>query len=428
MSAAASESIDPIYDMPVLRRVGKRYVLLDACGYLIREGTLFINHLAGLYAEGTARQYADAVLELYRVLAAQNGGEGIELEGISDRLLSEMRQDNLTSRKVDIDTWKAKATVIFRLLTWVQDNGLYVRLIGHEQLGSSTGFRVKLPIGGFLDHDVMKGSGTTKKPELPTSDDLELVATTLVSGFRSPDLQKQHTVMASMFDGSTLRRSEVVLLPLDCVPSRKWLKARRRAVERHPNILPSPVALKVPRRKGGGNNKTAYFALEVVEELRDFIDYVRPRLLKSGVVCNTVFVSKNTGTSYNPKSYTNAFKGAAHFAAATYPREFGQIDMKTLRPHHYRHRSITDTIVAAMNTGMPADKAVHQAMEIAGIRRLETIEIYIHLAEAQLQIGSPALAQMLGPVKARLRERIEALTRLESRKPRRRAARRGKRT
>ncbi|UIJ79102.1 MULTISPECIES: hypothetical protein [Rhizobium] len=425
MSKAASA--DPIYDMPVLRRVGKRYVLLDAYGYLIREGTLFINHIARLYAETTTRQYADAVLEFYRVLAAQNGGKGISLERVSDELLMEMRQDNLSSRKVELYTWKAKATLIFRLLTWVQSNGLYVGLIGHQHPDSPNRFRVKLPIGGYLDHDVMKGSSTKKKAELPRSEDLEFVATTLVSGFRCPELQKQYTIMMSMFDGSTLRRSEVVLLPLDCVPSRKWLEARRKQIDRHPHDLPTPVSLEVPRRKKG-NIKTAYFDLNVIEELRDFIDYVRPKLLIPGVACETVFVSKNTGKPYSPKSFTNAFKVAAHFAAAAYPREFGQIDLNSLRPHHYRHRSITDIIVANLNTGMAAEKAVHQAMEIAGIRRMETIEGYVHLAEAQLQIGSPAIAKMLGPVKVRLRERIEAQTRFHGRKSRGRSARGGRGT
>lgn len=384
-------------------------VILDRFGFVMKPQTLFINHLSKIYAEETFKGYSRNLLDIERVLCMHKGRRGLPYNELDDWYLTDkLRPEMLHHRKVSLGSFRRTMMVYFRFMKFAQSNGFCNGLIG-----DTPSYRVTLPQGRYLDHPCMEGQVIRNIPKLPTQRDFELVEMEALAMIRGARNKRRFQLVMAIARKLGLRRSENVNLPVSSVPSTRDLAALRREAEA--GKRPWTVGVDVVRSKRGGT-RTAHFPLSLLEELRDYIDNDRVLELKEGVPCETIFVSMKSGSTLKPSWLTNLYKRAAKRAAAVHQRSFGQIDLATMRPHHARHRAITDMMRACLESGMDPVRAMLVTMDAMGHKSIRTATHYMHLAEAEIEAASGPMYEASGRAERDARAML-ALSRHELDRP-----------
>lgn len=379
--AAADRDLPPIFDLPVLRSHSDgRHTMVDRHGFVMRPHTLFLSRLKMLYAGATYRGYARALLDMERINACYNGGQGLPYSRVSDAYLEKLRLEFLEHRGVALGTFKQTMRIGLRFYVFAQEEGWTHALVGTNESGRR--YRINVPRSGFKDHPVMKGTVVWQVPKLPTHRDFELIEAAGMSLIKAPSLKRRFRIYCHVLKVLALRRSEGARLNIALIPSRRQLAKLRRSAEAGDRAW--TVAIKVQRSKRGGIRE-AQFPISLLEELRDYIDRDRPKDVKGSGKHGPIFVSRKTGKQLGDQWITNLFKRAARKAAAQNSRDFGEMDLAKVRPHHYRHRGITDLLRGYLQAGMDATEAVLVTMQLAGIRSLDVVMGYLHVAEAEME-------------------------------------------
>lgn len=371
----------PLFELPIVKKLTDgRYIVIDRRGHVMRAQSQFLQHLWALYPPTTLRTYVFALLDVERSLAAYFDGKGLPYYKANDAFFERLRVEHLDVRGNDLKTFSRIIMIYFRYLQFAQDQAWASGLIG-----KGPNFNVVLPPTGYIDHPVLAGERIDKIPELPTHRDLELVEACAMDLFKTPRLKRRFSILCQMTKDYAFRRSEGLGITIQQIPTRERLEELRIDVEqgRQAPIQPVPVL----RSKGGGV-RDANFTLSLLEEIRDYIDVHRKHDLKKGVSTDAVFVSLKTGKQLTPQWFTNIYKRAARKAASEHPRKFGQMSLATLRPHHSRHRGITDLLRGYLQAGMDPNMAILMTMDLVGIRSLDVVTRYLHLAEAELEEDS----------------------------------------
>ncbi|NKK38555.1 tyrosine-type recombinase/integrase [Rhizobium leguminosarum bv. viciae] len=384
--APSDRDLPPLFDLPQLRKQSDgRLSMVDRHGFVMRPQTLFLSRLKSLYAEATYRSYARALLDIERVNACYQGGKGLVFSKVSDPYLEKTRTEFLKHRKVALGTYKKTMMIAFRFYIFAQDEHFAKNLIGSASDGRK--FRINVPKTGIKDHPVMKGKVIWQVPQLPTHRDFELIEAEGMSLIRDPALKRRFSIFCHILKTLALRRSEAARLNIAMVPSRVQLARLRKAAEAGDRAW--TVSIKILRSKRGGY-RFVEFPISLLEELRDYIDRDRPKDVKGSSKHGPIFVSRKTGMQIGDQWITNLFKRAAKKAAAMHSRGFGEMNLAELRPHHYRHRGITDLLRGFLKEGIDSTEALLVTMSLAGINSLEVIMGYLHVAEAELQEDSDA--------------------------------------
>ncbi|WP_334545040.1 tyrosine-type recombinase/integrase [Rhizobium leguminosarum] len=354
--------------------------MIDRYGFVMRPQTLFLGRLQHLYSDATYRSYARALLDIERINACYDGGKGLPFSKVSDAHLEKQREEFIEHRGVSLGAYKRTMMIGGRFWKFAQQEGWVENLIGASE--NRRKFRINIPKTGFKDHPVMQGSVIWQIPTLPTHRDFELIEAAGMTLIRAPSLKRRFRVFCLILKTLALRRSEVTRLNIASIPTRKQLERLRRAAEAGDKAW--TIAIKVQCSKRGGIRE-AQFPIPLLEEIRDYIDFDRPKDIKGSSKHGAIFVSRKTGKQLCDQWITNLFKRAARKAAAMYSREFGEMNLAEVRPHHYRHRGITDLLRGYLQEGKDPTEAVLMTMQLAGIRTLDVIMGYLHLAEAELE-------------------------------------------
>jgi site-specific recombinase XerD len=359
--------------------------MIDRYGFVMRPQTLFLGRLRSLYSEATYRAYARALLDIERINACYKGGQGLPFSNVSDAYLDQQREEFLEHRGVGLGPYKRTMMIGFRFYIFAQQEGWADNLIGASD--NRRKFRINIPKTGFKDHPVMKGSVIWQVPTLPTHRDFELIEAAGMTLIKAQSLKRRFRIFCMVLKTLALRRSEAARLNIASIPTKGQLERLRRTAEAGDRAW--TVAIKILRSKRGGIRE-AQFPISLLEELRDYIDLDRRKDVKGSSKHGAIFVSRKTGQQLCDQWITNLYKRAARKAAAMYSREFGDMNLAEVRPHHYRHRGITDLLRGYLQEGKDATEAVLITMQLAGIRSLDVIMGYLHLAEAELEEQSEA--------------------------------------
>jgi len=381
---ASDDVRPPLYPAPQLRHLSDgRSEMLDRHGYVMRPQTSFLMYLRQYYAFETFRDYASKLLDYERVLACDSGGVGLDFRLLSDAYLDKTHTEYIELRGVKLSTFKSMLSLNFRFWKFAQAEGYTEGLVGTN--GGGQTFRINVPPEGFSKHPVMRGRVITMLPTMPSHRDIELVVAAGMRLKSSKVLKRRFKLAVQVLKSQAFRRSEGLRLDVSMIPTRKELSRLRQQAKAGKKSWLVPIT--VERSKRGGS-RVSQFPIDLLDELRDFIDVDRPKLLKPSVPCDAVFVSTKTGKRLSNQAFTNEFKCAAHRAAATNPRDFGEISLAAIRPHHCRHRGATDITRGLLMEGIDPTMAMLMAMELVGLRRIDTMSRYLHLAEAEQQEAS----------------------------------------
>jgi integrase len=381
LKARTLNPLTSMYERPFLDwREDGRCSMIDTDGRVMLLQAAFMNHLFRLYAKKSYQSMCRMLLDLTRIMRAYDQGKGLELHNLDDAfLVDRLRPEFLVYRGVKVSTLRRNMRVLFRCLQFGERNGFFSGVIGSEH--DDARFRVNLPGGAFKNHPVMSGIEPRIVPAIPTHLDLDIVEAETMSLIKRPSIKRRLQLMTRTARPLGFRRSELANLTASLIPSKHDLVKLRAGAEAGQRAWTVPIP--VARAKGGGT-RVAHFHIGLLEELREFIDTDRKEHLKPGVNTDAIFVSTKTGDALEPSYFTNTLKLGARKAAAHHSRQFGDIDLRKVHPHHYRHRAATDMLIGFLRSGMKPLEAVLTVMDALGIKRFSTISIYLSLAQAEL--------------------------------------------
>lgn len=379
--AKSDVNLPQIYDLPQLHRHSDgRISMIDRHGFVMRPQTIFLERLRGFYSAATYRAYARRLLDIERINACYGGGRGLPYYNVTDVYLETLREEYLEERGASLAHFKLTMNIGARFWKFAEQEKWASGLYGTNSKGRK--FRINVPETGFQDHPVMAGDVIWQVPRLPTHRDLELIEGAGMTLIKAPSLKRRFRIFCLILKILALRRSEAARLNIASIPTRAQLARLRQQADA--GKKPWTVAIKVQRSKRGGI-RVAEFPISLLEEIRDYIDKDRPKDVKGSSKHGPIFVSRKTGKQLGDQWITNLFKRAANKAAAMYSREHGDMNLSEVRPHHYRHRGITDLIRGYLEAGKDPTESILIVMQLAGLRSLEVIMGYLHLAEAEME-------------------------------------------
>ena len=371
-----------IYDHPVIQKRPKGGdVVLDKFGRIIPESSMFLIDLyESAESDKTYVQYRSQVLLFERFRSAYAKGAGLPYDQLGDAFLKDLRSYRI--KIILVSTFLGAASLWFRMFQFIQDNGWTKHLIGPAS--ALIPYRIRIPSKG--KHFFLKGKRVITIPKLPTHEDLDLIDEQVMALAKDENIKERWALILKTLRRIPLRGSEVFGITVDQIPTRAQLKRLRSRLTR----LSKPLGLNVPvtRAKKGGV-RDAFFPLSLLDEYREYIDLIRPKLVRDGGEPKEVFLSAKTGNVLKRQSLTNIYKIAAGLVSDVTPRAVGEYLLAKARPHILRHRAITDYVRNYLVEGMGADRALMTVMEVAGIKNIEVAARYVHIAEDELAHAAP---------------------------------------
>ncbi|NKL44800.1 tyrosine-type recombinase/integrase [Rhizobium leguminosarum bv. viciae] len=365
--------------LPFLRkRPDGRVVICNADCTRIFAPTLFLDELSETLASTTILEYGSMLLEPFRLLSVAKQGSGLSWTEADDDFLSRWHMECITRRKISRKVFVRRLVLFLRFLLWAQENGWSKYHVGVQPGKGERRFAISIRlVKGNVWHRLMKGKIRKRRTRLPTHKVLDLVESSLAEGVVKPQLVERNHLALTCCRILTLRRSEVAALRVDTVPTRARLT--RLAAN---GVVTIPLV--VMRAKGAGE-RDVDFPVSMLVALRDYIEFDRPKLLGfSGKDEGILFCANNrSGRALCPGTITNAYKSAAHRAADQNPELADAI--RLARPHHLRHRAITDLAAGCLAEGMTADQTMLMVMDQAAVSSLGMARHYMHLAEADVR-------------------------------------------
>ncbi|MBX4961374.1 tyrosine-type recombinase/integrase [Rhizobium binae] len=379
--AKADAALPPLYDLPqLLRHSDGRISMIDRWGFVMRPQTIFLERIRGYYATATYRSYARLLLDIERVTACYGGGIGLPYFKLSDAFLDVLREEYIQERETGLAHFKRTMSVGARFWKFCEEEKWAKGLYGSNHKNRK--YQINVPEEGFMHHPVMAGKVIWRVPRLPTHRDFELIEAAGMTLIKTPSLKRRFRLFCLILKTLALRRSEAARLNIASIPTKSQI-ARLRA-QAEAGKKPWTVSIKILRSKRGGI-RVAEFPIPLLEEIRDYIDRDRPKDVKGSSKHGPIFVSRKTGKQLGDQWVTNLFKRAARKAAAMHAREHGEMNLSEVRPHHYRHRGITDLIRGYLEAGKDSTEAILIVMQLVGLRSLDVIIGYLHLAEAETE-------------------------------------------
>lgn len=357
---------------------GDRFIVYDRNGRMVLPVTMYLIHLL-TYGRSvkTVHQYGRQIVAVLRALEVSS----IDLFDVHDGTLLLLRDHALLIQKMKVKTWKSLLSQFLKMLVFAQKQKFCANVIGVNS-GEEIKYQISLLPGENVRHELMNQRGEGYEViDLPHDDDFELVETELTSA-RAWALRKQRQAMVNLLRGGPLRRSELVSFKKEDLPTHgEFVRLLEKMRKKQ---LPPVVKITFWRaKKQNDRRRSASMTVELVRELIYFRDKVRPLLLKNKIDPPQLFVSVKSGKGYEAQSVTNLVKISANRAASKYGEH-----LKAIRPHFYRHRAATTTLRHHLAAGIEPVQAFLLVMGDMDVT-FETMCIYLHNAQLELQVGSP---------------------------------------
>lgn len=353
-------------------------------------------------SEATLHQYGRVVTDFMCVLEEANGGRGIPLESLNDDILTRWRISQLQYRGISMKVFRERLTIVLRLILHAQNNGWIPRILGDRQ-GDHIVVRWE---GQKMRHPLHEGTGAKSQPVIRSHADLGLLDAEIEDQSKSALTRRCRRLLSRVMRSAALRRSEVVRLTVDNIPSKIRLERLRRRIAS--GTAEPIVSFRIKSSKKGGEREIS-LPLSLALQLREYIDTERAALLRSMGISprdmRLIFVSQKSGRGLTPQSVTNLYKRAAHSTAL----RLGRPDLAGISPHDERHRGITDFARRALESGRSPAETMFETLRYARLARLSTAWTYVHLAQEEMH---PSTRPPKGDVKAVEREMHE-LTMME---------------
>jgi hypothetical protein len=354
-----------------------RYVALPD-GRFHLAATAFIMSLARTAGSiETVHQYARIIVDFLCVLDEANGGKGVQLVELNDDILNRWRVSQLQHRDVGVKVFRERLTLILRFILYAQNNGWIPRILG-DQLDDPIIIRWE---GHRMRHTLHEGTAQKPEPELKAHEDLRSLDAQIELESKKVLTKKSRGLLSKVSRAAALRRSEVLRLTVDNIPSKVSLERLKRRVAAGSG---EPiVSFKIVSSKKGGLKEIS-ISLTLAIELRKHIDTERAELLRgkgiSAKDVRVIFLSQKTGVALKPQSVTNSYKRAARAAA----NRLGQPNLKEISPHDERHRGITDFAKTCLASGVSPAETMYKVLKFGRLSRLSTAHTYVHLAEKEM--------------------------------------------
>ncbi|MGO8047213.1 hypothetical protein ACC713_30405 [Rhizobium johnstonii] len=388
-----------IYDGPVVRLVKAteepfapyQPVILDRYGDMLIEPTDFLR-VKRLQSRRksweTAHQYARILVDILFILETADGGLGIPYWRINDHILQRLRSvltgpksikgRETGNRGIKNATWNTRLSLLLQFLLLCERRGWAKALIGVPD--DTRAFQVNLiQADPYPTHELELQEFEPDEVVIPHDDAVEAVEVGLAETVNNPLIAGRNRLIFAVMD-ENLRRKEAASLPISAIPSRSHLQSLRA------NAQTTGVLKAVPIRVHGAKTdqeRMVPFPLLLVEKLRDFIDYDRPKFRpKKGE--KAVFLSFTDGKRLNPQSITNmlgrARQRALMNAAAEGADDIHLADIRRFHGHVLRHRRITDGLAGSLEAGLDPVHAMTDTMASAGMS-FQTMLGYLHLSQ-----------------------------------------------
>jgi integrase len=336
-------------------------------------------------------QYSRILTDFLGVLADANKGRGVDWKAVDDEFLERWKFHLIDQRGVSIKTFKSRLAVVLRWLIYSEENGWVAGLVGDGQSGNParvTAFRD----GSFIRHQLAEGEAHEPTTDLISHTDFRLIDAEIDRAATRNFTRQGRRLLGQLMRTAALRRSEALRLRLNDIPSRQRLDRLRESVGCG-KALPL-VTFKIIGSKRG-NVRRCQISLSLASNIRAFIDGPRAKILaakgfKKNIAAE-VFISQKTCKALTPQAITNFWKTAAHAAA----RRWGRPELAQIRPHHSRHRGITDFARTWLDAGKSPAETMIAVMNFAGLKQLSTASVYLHLAHEEHASALPAMRTTL---------------------------------
>jgi hypothetical protein len=435
-----------IYDGPVVKLVKAtegplapcQPVILDRYGDMLIEPTDFLRVkrlLSRRKSWETAYQYARILVDILFILESADCGVGIPYWRINDDILQRLRSvltgpklikgKDTGNRGIKNATWNTRLSLLLQFLLFCERRGWAKALIGVPS--DNRAYQVNLlQADPYPTHELWLQEFEPDEVVIPQDDSVEAVEIGLAETVTTLLVVRRNTFIFAVMD-MNLRRKETANLPMSAIPSRAHLQSLRA------NAQATGILKAVPIRVHGAKTdkeRTVPFPLLLVEKLRDFIDYDRPKFRpKKGE--KAIFLSFTDGKRLNPQSITNmlgrARQRALMNAAAEGADDVRLMDIQRFHGHVLRHRRVSDGLADSLEAGLDPVHAMTDTMASAGMS-FQTMLGYLHLSQERRKsvlIKRGALNQaredkVMKSLAALQIAQLDALTPRKSRRRRRR--------
>ncbi|WP_336055220.1 hypothetical protein [Nitratireductor sp. CH_MIT9313-5] len=340
----------------------------------------------------TVGQYARIIADFLCVLDEANPTRPVKWDEVDDDFLTRWKLLMLGSRKVLPSTFRGNLGVVLQFFLYAERKGWASGLIG--EVREDTSYRVKVALYGKnrVNHYLQPLRSSRNEAKLISHSDFALVDAQISRSSHSRFTRESRLLVVKLMRIASLRRSEVVAIEKQQFPSVMKLREHREAVAQG-RALPL-ITLRVIRAKRAGA-RDIQIPLSLAEAVSKFIEGPRARFLASRGIsehaCESVFLSQKTGKALLPQSITNWWKSAANIAAERH----GRPELAKIRPHHNRHRAITDFARYRLDAGQSPAETLIAVMAFAAIKRLSTASIYLHLAHEEAAAATGAMRSAL---------------------------------